>query len=44
MTKLSRVTLASDNVFNDGATLQMLTITGSASAGYALALTIGIAG
>jgi hypothetical protein len=43
VTNLSQVSLASDNVFSDGATLETPTITGSVSAGYALALTIGIA-
>jgi protocatechuate 3,4-dioxygenase beta subunit len=40
----NQVSLASDNVFSDGATLETPTITGSVAAGYALALTIGIAG
>ena len=40
----NQVSLASDNVFSDGATLETPTITGSVSAGYALALTVGIAG
>ena len=43
VTNLSQVSLASDNVFSDGATLETPTITGSVSAGYALALTVGIA-
>jgi protocatechuate 3,4-dioxygenase beta subunit len=43
VTNLSQISLASDNVFSDGATLETPTITGSVSAGYALALTIGIA-
>ena len=40
---LSQVSLASDNVFSDGATLETPTISGSVSAGYAIALTVGIA-
>lgn len=39
-----QITLASDNVFSDGVTLETPTITGSTGAGYALAMTIGIAG
>ena len=40
----NQISLASDNVFSDGATLETPTISGSVSAGYAIALTIGIAG
>jgi protocatechuate 3,4-dioxygenase beta subunit len=43
VSNLSQVSLATDNVFSDGATLETPTITGSVSAGYALALTVGIA-
>ena len=43
VTNLAQVSLATDNVFSDGATLETPTITGSVSAGYALALTVGIA-
>jgi hypothetical protein len=43
VTNLSQISLATDNVFSDGATLETPLITGSVSAGYALALTIGIA-
>jgi protocatechuate 3,4-dioxygenase beta subunit len=39
---LSQTSLATDMVFSDGATLETPTITGSVSAGYALALTVGI--
>jgi len=42
VTNLSQISLATDNVFSDGATLETPTITGSVSAGYALALTVGI--
>jgi len=41
---LSRITLASDNVFSDGATLQLPSITGTVEQGYAAALTVAIAG
>lgn len=40
---LSQITLASDNVFSDGVTLQMATVTGDATAGYTSALTVGVA-
>jgi protocatechuate 3,4-dioxygenase beta subunit len=43
VSNLSQVSLATDNVFSDGATLETPTITGSVSTGYALALTVGIA-
>lgn len=36
------MTLASDNVFSDGATLETPTVSGSVSAGYVLDLTVGI--
>jgi hypothetical protein len=37
------ISLANDMVFSDGATLETPTLTGSVAAGYALALTIGLA-
>jgi protocatechuate 3,4-dioxygenase beta subunit len=40
---LSQISLSTDNVFSDGATLETPTITGSVGAGYAIALTVGIA-
>ena len=43
VTNLAQVSLSTDNVFSDGATLETPTITGSVSAGYALTLTVGIA-
>jgi len=43
VTNFSQISLATDNVFSDGATLETPTITGSVSAGYAIALTVGIA-
>jgi len=39
---LSRVSLASDMVFSDGAELETPTVTGSDDAGYVVALTIGV--
>ncbi|WP_243398532.1 intradiol ring-cleavage dioxygenase [Deinococcus koreensis] len=40
---LSRISLARDNVFSDGSTAQMATMSGSASAGYVATLTVGLA-
>jgi protocatechuate 3,4-dioxygenase beta subunit len=40
---LKQISLASDNVFSDGATLETPTITGNVTSGYALTLTVGIA-
>jgi len=42
VSNLANVTLASDNVFSDGSTLQVPTVTGSVAAGYAAALTVAI--
>ena len=39
----NQISLATDNVFSDGATLETPTISGSVGAGYALALTMAIA-
>jgi len=39
----SAVSLATDGVFSDGATLETPTVTGSVSAGYAIALQVGVA-
>jgi len=41
-TNLSHITLASDNVFSDGAALETPEISGSVAAGYALALAVGV--
>jgi protocatechuate 3,4-dioxygenase beta subunit len=41
---LAGVTLASDNVFGDGAALQLATVTGSASGGYVAALAVPVRG
>lgn len=42
VTNLSRITLASDNVFSDGATLQLPAVTGSVADGIAASLTVAI--
>ncbi|WP_394848488.1 dioxygenase [Pendulispora brunnea] len=43
VTNLSRVSLASDNVFSDGYSSELATATGNATDGYTVALTVGIA-
>lgn len=40
---LARISFATDNVFSDGTSLQLASITGSVSAGYAATLQVGIA-
>lgn len=40
---LAQMSFADDNVFSDGTSLQMASMTGSVTTGYAAALTIGIA-
>lgn len=40
---LAQITLDSDNIFSDGYSLQMATITGDATSGYTAKLTVGIA-
>ncbi len=42
VTNLSRVTLASDNVFSDGSALELATLTGSAAGGFTAALTVAV--
>ena len=42
VTNLSRVTLATDNVFSDGASLELATISGSVSGGLTAALTVAV--
>lgn len=42
VTNLSRVTLASDNVFSDGSALELATVTGSAASGFTATLTVAI--
>ncbi len=39
LTNLGKITLASDNIFSDGSTLQLATVTGSTSEGYLATLT-----
>ena len=39
---LSQVSLATDNVFSDGASLELATMTGSVSGGYTAALTVAV--
>lgn len=41
---LARVTLASDNVFGDGTSLQIPSVAGSTSTGYVATLNVGVAG
>jgi protocatechuate 3,4-dioxygenase beta subunit len=43
VSNFNQVSLSTDNVFSDGATLETPTITGSVSAGYAIALNVGVA-
>jgi protocatechuate 3,4-dioxygenase beta subunit len=40
---LARVSLATDGIFSDGATLQTPSVTGSVSTGYVIALEVGVA-
>ena len=40
---LAQITLESDNIFSDGYSLQMATITGDATNGYTAKLTVGVA-
>ena len=39
---MAQTSLATDNVFRDGATLETPTVTGSVSAGYTAELTVGV--
>ncbi|HKG92025.1 MAG TPA: intradiol ring-cleavage dioxygenase [Gemmatimonadaceae bacterium] len=39
---LSRITLATDNVFSDGAALELATVTGNATDGYVASLTVAV--
>lgn len=43
VTNLSRISFATDNVFSDGVTLQLATVTGSVAEGYVATLNVGIA-
>ena len=40
---LAQISLARDNVFSDGATLQLASTTGSVTAGYEASLIVGVA-
>jgi protocatechuate 3,4-dioxygenase beta subunit len=42
VSNLSRVSLASDNVFRDGANLQLATLTGDVSSGFTASLTVAV--
>ena len=42
VTNLSRISFATDNVFSDGTSLQMASVTGTVSIGYAATLTVGV--
>ncbi|MFH7042453.1 intradiol ring-cleavage dioxygenase [Paucibacter sp. JuS9] len=42
VSNLARISFASDNVFSDGYSTQLATLTGSVAAGYAATLTVGI--
>lgn len=42
VSNLSRISYATDNVFSDGTTLQMASVTGNASQGYSATLTVGV--
>jgi hypothetical protein len=42
VTNLSRVTLVSDNVFSDGSSLELATMTGNVGGGLTAALTVAI--
>ncbi|MFI4942837.1 MAG: intradiol ring-cleavage dioxygenase [Burkholderiales bacterium] len=44
VTNLSRVTLASDNVFSDGSALELATITGDVGSGLRAALSVAVTG
>jgi hypothetical protein len=43
VTNLSRITFATDNVFSDGVTTQLASVTGNLTDGYAARLQVGIA-
>jgi protocatechuate 3,4-dioxygenase beta subunit len=42
VTNLSRVSLATDNVFSDGSALELATVTGSVESGFIAALTVAV--
>jgi hypothetical protein len=39
---LAQLTLATDNIFSDGATLQLATVTGNVTVGYVATLTVAV--
>ncbi|MCU0648703.1 MAG: dioxygenase [Gemmatimonadaceae bacterium] len=43
VTNLSRISLATDGIFRDGAALQLATMSGTAAAGYTATLTVAVA-
>ncbi|MED5621944.1 hypothetical protein VPH43_21860 [Ideonella sp. BN130291] len=42
LSNLSRISFATDNVFSDGVTTELATVTGNVTDGYTAALTVGI--
>ena len=44
VSNLAQISLASDNVFGDGTSLQMASVAGTTSAGYVATLNVGVAG
>lgn len=44
LTNLGRISFATDNVFSDGVTLQLASLTGSIDAGYAATLQVAVSG
>lgn len=42
VSNMSRVTLATDNVFSDGSSLELATVTGSVAGGFTAALTVAV--
>jgi hypothetical protein len=42
LTNFNQISFATDNIFSDGYSTQLATVTGSTTAGYAAALTVGI--
>ena len=42
VSNLARISYATDNVFSDGTTLQMATVSGTAAQGYSATLTVGV--
>jgi len=43
VSNLASISYSSDNVFSDGTTLQMATVSGGVTSGYAASLQVGIA-